>query len=166
MVQQNPQRLNLYERYQQIIAEYNKETDRPTIEQTFAELLGFIETLFEKEQRAVREGLTEEYLAVFDLLCQNKNNLSTRTRNQVKEVAPDLVEAIKAELAKLEDWREKETTRAQTQTFIFNFLWDENRGLPVDDYQENKIKPLAEMLFQHVYTQYSSASESVYSMAV
>jgi type I restriction enzyme R subunit len=166
MVEQNPQRMNLYERYQQIIAAYNKETDRATIEQTFAELLDFIETLSEEEQRAVREGLTEEYLAVFDLLCQNKNNLSTRTRNRVKEVAHDLVEAIKAELAKLEDWREKETTRAQVQTFIFNYLWDENTGLPVDAYQPDEVEVLSKTLFQHVYTQYPNASGSVYSVAV
>ena len=53
----------------------------------FEELLKIIESLSEEDSRAVREGLTEEYLAIFDLLCQQKNNLSAGSRNRVKEIS-------------------------------------------------------------------------------
>ena len=38
MLQQNPMRIDFYTRYMAIIAEYNRETDRVTIEHTFGEL--------------------------------------------------------------------------------------------------------------------------------
>jgi len=60
MVRQNPTRLDLYTRYQAIIAAYNQETDRVVIEQTFAELLRIIEDMSDEERRVVREGLIEE----------------------------------------------------------------------------------------------------------
>lgn len=41
MLRRNPLRQNFYERYQQIVEEYNKETDRLTIEMTFEALLSF-----------------------------------------------------------------------------------------------------------------------------
>jgi type I restriction enzyme R subunit len=68
MLRQNSTRMDLYTRYQKIIENYNQETDRATIEQTFEELLKLIEALSEEDSRAVREGLNEEYLAIFDLL--------------------------------------------------------------------------------------------------
>ncbi len=72
MVQRNPLRIDLYERYQRIINDYNQETDRVTIEQTFEELLRLVQTLSEEDSRAVREGLTEEYLAIYDRLCEKR----------------------------------------------------------------------------------------------
>jgi type I restriction enzyme R subunit len=162
MVRQNPQRLDLYERYQQIIHEYNKETDRVTIEQTFEALLKLVESLSQEEQRAVREGLTEEYLAAFDLLCKGKANLSPRARHRVKEVARELVEAIKARIGAMENWTGKETTQATIQSFIYDYLWDDATGLPEDTYQPDEIEPLSEALFRHVYHQYPNLTESVY----
>ena len=48
-----------------------------------------------------------------------------------------------ANIGKFENWRDKETTRSKVQTFIFNFLWDENAGLPIDDYQPGEVKVLS-----------------------
>lgn len=107
--------------------------------------------------------MTEEYLAVFDLLCQQKNNLSTKARNKVKEVAHNLIEAIKVELQKLDNWRDKETTKAQIETFVYNYLYSEETGLPVEAYGEPEIKPLANVIFLHIYQQYASGSQNLYS---
>ena len=163
MLRQNPTRVDLYTHYQAIVERYNQETDRATIEKTFEELLKLVETLSEEDSRAVREGLTEEYLAVFDLLCQQKNNLSTKARNKVKEVAHNLIEAIKVELQKLDNWRDKETTKAQIETFVYNYLYSEETGLPVEAYGEPEIKPLANVIFLHIYQQYASGSQNLYS---
>jgi type I restriction enzyme R subunit len=90
MLAQNPTRLDLYTRYQAIIADYNQETDRVTIEQTFADLLSIIESMSVEERRTVREGLVEEeHLAVYDLLCRRKDDLSPQARTRVKAVAND-----------------------------------------------------------------------------
>ena len=53
--------------YEEIVAQYNREKDRVTIEQTFEALLKLVRALDREESRALREGLDEESLAIFDL---------------------------------------------------------------------------------------------------
>ena len=68
MLQRNPLRTNFQQHYEDIVTDYNREKDRMTIERTFAELLRTVPAMDEEESRAMREGLDEETLAVFDLL--------------------------------------------------------------------------------------------------
>ena len=68
LLRQNPLRTDFQRHYEEIVAEYNREKDRVTIEQTFAALLTLVQGLDEEESRALREGLDEESLAIFDLL--------------------------------------------------------------------------------------------------
>ena len=44
----NPQRIDYLQRYQQIIAEYNGEQDRATIEKTFMELMDLANSMDEE----------------------------------------------------------------------------------------------------------------------
>jgi len=39
MLARNPMRMDFYRKYQEIIADYNREKDRVTVEETFAELV-------------------------------------------------------------------------------------------------------------------------------
>lgn len=165
MVRKNPLRVDFYERYRKIIDAYNRETDRVTIEETFEQLVKFVGELSEEDQRSVKEGLSEEQLPVFDLLVRTKGELATKERNRVKKVAAELLEAIKAELAKLDHWREKRQTQAQVQQLIYDYLYDEDTGLPVEAYTDDEVKALAEVIYLHVYQQYESATENVYAMA-
>jgi len=68
MVERNSSRQDLQEQFQQLIEAYN--LGAHTAEQFFETLKQFINELEEEEQRTVREGLTEEELAIFDLLCK------------------------------------------------------------------------------------------------
>ncbi len=68
LLQQNPLRTDFQRHYEEIVAEYNREKDRATIEKTFEALLQIMNELGEEESRAMREGLDEESLALFDLL--------------------------------------------------------------------------------------------------
>jgi len=68
LIIQNPLRTDFQKHYETIVAEYNSEKARPTIEKTFEQLLRFIQDLDEEATRAIREGLDEESLAIFDLL--------------------------------------------------------------------------------------------------
>ena len=91
-----------------------------------------------------------------------KDELDTRTRNQVKKVASQLLAAIKAELVKLDHWKEKRQTQAQVKTLIRNYLWDESTGLP-ETYEDNEILELAEVIYLHVYEQYETAANNIYA---
>ena len=166
MIQQNPLRMDFYKRYAAIIADYNRETDRVTIEKTFDELVKLVGEMGEEDQRAVREGLDEENLAVFDVLVASKGDaLDRRTRNRVKEVARELLDKVKAELAKLDHWKDKRQTQAQVRQLIYDYLYSEETGLPVDAYTDDEVKELAEVVYLHVYEQYETAANSVYSDA-
>jgi len=163
MLKQNPSRIDYYVCYQQIIQDYNRETDRVTIEQTFEELLKLVQDLSEEDTRAVREGLSEEHLAVFDLLCSSKDNLDARTRNRVKQVAQLLIQAVKVQLKQLENWRDKESTKATIKSFIYDYLYSEDSGLPIDAYDDSDVDNLSNVVFLHVYQQYESADNHPYA---
>ncbi|MEH2318822.1 type I restriction endonuclease [Nostoc sp.] len=163
MLKQNPSRIDYYVCYQQIIQDYNRETDRVTIEQTFEELLKLVQDLSEEDTRAVREGLSEEHLAVFDLLCASKDNLDARTRNRVKQVAQLLIQAVKVQLKQLENWRDKESTKATIKSFIYDYLYSEDSGLPIDAYDDSDVDNLSNVVFLHVYQQYESADNHPYA---
>lgn len=152
-MERNPLRTDFYKRYQEIIADYNQEKDRVTIEETFAALLKFVEEFDEEETRAIREGLDEESLALFDLLA--KPDLSTRERNRLKKVAKELLAALKAEKLRIDNWREKEATKAEVKVFIHDFLYRDDSGLPADAYSPEEVEQKADAIFAHVFSQYS-----------
>ena len=56
----NPARKDYQEQYERIVADYNREVDRATIEATFQQLLLLDKGLSEEEHRAVELGLDEE----------------------------------------------------------------------------------------------------------
>ena len=162
MLNQNSTRIDLCIRYQEIVANYNQETDRATIEQTFEQLLNLIESLSKEDSRAVREGLTEDNLTIFDLLCKQKENLSVQVRNRIKQVAQNLLESIQTELQRLENWRDKETTKAQVETSIYNYLYDEATGLPTESYDDQEIAELSKVIFLHLYRQSPATNYPIY----
>lgn len=161
MIARNPLRVDLYHRYKDIIEDYNLEKDRVTIEETFAALLRFIDQLDKEEKRAIREGLDEETLALVDLL--EKPNLKKTERDKLKLVAKDLLDRLKSEQLKVHNWREKESTRAAVRSFIHDFLWNENTGLPSESYSPKEVEEKAEMIYGHIFQQYVDARNSVYA---
>lgn len=162
MLKRNPLRADYYKRYQQIIEEYNREKDRVTIEETFAALLKFVEELDDEDKRAIREGLTEEYLAVFDLLVQDKE-LSSQARGKIKKIAMELLEALKTEKLRVDHWQEKDATKAEVKSFILDFLYDESNGLPADSYTEEEVQKKAVVVFDHIFRQYPDAEHHIYA---
>jgi type I restriction enzyme R subunit len=85
MLQNNPAAMDYYRRYQEIIADYNREKDRATVEQTFAALVALAQSLDQEQRRAVEEGLFEKELALFDLLT--RENLSKTERERLKQTS-------------------------------------------------------------------------------
>lgn len=69
MVAANPSRINFYEKYQEIIHNYNAEQNRASIEKTFEDLMHLTEELSEEEKRYFREGFeNDEQLSLYDVL--------------------------------------------------------------------------------------------------
>jgi type I restriction enzyme R subunit len=100
MVEKNPLRVDYYQRFQEIIDEYNRGKDSVTIEQTFKRLIGFVNSLSAEESDSKREGLTEEQKAIFDLLRQGIK-LTETDKKQVKNIAIELLEDLKKEKLKV-----------------------------------------------------------------
>ncbi len=163
LLEQNPLRMDFQRHYEEIVAEYNREKDRLTIEQTFEALIRFIQELDEEESRAIREGLDEESLAIFDLL--KKPELSAADIKRVKKVATELLRTLKAEKLKIDHWREKESTRDAVRITIRDFLWSDTTGLPVDSYSEEEVNILTEEVFRHIYRAYPTVPSPYYSEA-
>jgi type I restriction enzyme R subunit len=163
MMEQNPMRTDFQEHYEQIVEEYNREKDRATIEQTFEELMRLAQELDEEEDRAVREGLNEESLAIYDLLL--KDDLDKSDIDRIKDVSENLLATIKEQLRDMDHWREKETTRDAVRTTIRDFLWSDNTGLPVDSYTEDDVETKTKQVYGHIFRLYDSPDPSAYSDA-
>ena len=149
MLSENPNRINYYERYQAIIADYNSEQDRATIEKTFAELMALANSMSREEQRYVREGFSsDEELSLYDMLF--RADLSKAEIKKIKEVAATLLQKIKAKISELDHWTDKQETRAAVDNLIRNTLWAE---LP-ESYDEISISEYRQRIYEYVFTRY------------
>ena len=150
MLAQNPSRTNFQHHYENLVADYNREKDRVTIEKTFEELLKFVSKLDEEQARVLREGLDEPTLALFDLL--KKEDLKPADIKRIKQVAVDLYARLRKELARIRDWDKKHATRDQVKQTIFDFLYSDETGLP-ESYSEDEITMRSNLVFGHFLTQ-------------
>lgn len=146
MLAQNPLRMDYYRRYQEIVAEYNREKDRTTIEDTFAALVELVEGLDEEQRRAAQEGLSEDELAVFDLI-QN-GELTKAERERVKEASRALLVSLKGVLATMERWTQNTQTQAEVETLVLDNLY---RDLPTPPFSEKDKEDVAEKVYRHIW---------------
>lgn len=153
MLHNNPDRINYYERYKQIISDYNNEQDRATIEKTFMGLLALANQMSYEEQRYVREGFSnDEELSLYDMLFRedlNKNEIK-----KLKEVATTLLSQIKAKIAECDHWTDKQETKATIDNLIRDILWN---GLP-ECYDDLSISIYRKQIYEYVYTRYKEVA--------
>ena len=150
MLRQNPLRTNFQAHYEELIAGYNSEKDAVNIERVFAALLVLVEELDNEQRRAVREGLTEETQALFDLLM--KPNLTKGDIKRLKAVAVGLYETLQAQIDEMQDFTATEQTRADIKVVIRNYLWDDQRGLP-ESYGQPEVEAKTDAVFAHMMMQ-------------
>ena len=148
MLAQNPRRMDYQLKYEEIIAAYNREKDRATVEETFAQLLALVQSLDEEQQRAARENLTEDEQAIFDLL--RKDTLNKAEREKVKQASRELLSEIQARLAELDRFWEKEQTKGEVKTFILNEIYWK---LPTPPYTQEEKELVADSNYGHVWQQ-------------
>ena len=147
MVSVNPTRADFLDRFQKLIDSYNSGSQN--IEAFFQALLNLAEDLSAEEQETIREGLTEEEKAIFDILTKPEPELTDKEREQVKAVARSLLQTLKDEKMVL-DWTKKEQARGTVRQAIEVTL---DRGLP-DAYEPGVFNQKCENLYRHVFDAY------------
>lgn len=149
MLAANPFRADFQKRYNEIIDEYNLGKDEVTLRKTFDRLKKFMESLGEEERRVIREGLSEEHLALFDLLC--KPEISAKEREKVKRLSIELLDTLKAEKLKIDNWRDKSQIAAAVRTEILNKLFNE---LPYPTYATDEVNRLTNSVYWYMWNRY------------
>ena len=155
MVLLNRTRADYLEKFQRLIDGYN--AGSRNIEEIFAELLALSNVLTEEQTRHVRENLSEEELTVFDILTRPGPDLTSQERDEVKKVAKQLLDRLKALLVL--GWRLKIGARAQVRLAIEDAL---DEGLP-RAYSKEIYATKCTAVFEHVYESYQGEGRSVYS---
>ena len=115
LANRNPARIDFLERLNDLIDRYN--AGSLDVERLFEELTAFTRTLDDEEQRHLRENLSEEELAVFDILTRPEPRLTKAEELEVKKIARQLLEKLKREKFIL-DWRLRETAKADVRETI------------------------------------------------
>jgi type I restriction enzyme R subunit len=157
MVALNRTRTDYLEKFLEMIEEYN--SGSKNVELFFDELLAFTKKLSEEEQRAVAENLSEEELAVYDLLMRPHPDLNDAEVKQVKAVAHELLVTLKREKLVL-DWRRRQQSRAAVLIAVQDVLDKLPRAYTTEMYSEK-----CQRVYQHIFDAYADASKSVYGTA-
>ena len=152
MVAVNASRMELAEKFQKLIDEYNAGSQN--IEAFFAELKDFAQALSAEEQRGIAEGLTDEELALFDILTKPDPVLTKAEEAEVKKVCRELLATLKREKLVL-DWREKQQAKAG----VMHALRMELRRLPVQYTKDIRAEKMARA-YAHVYDHYTGAGRN------
>lgn len=151
MMAVNPSRINFYEKYQEIIHNYNAEQNRASIEKTFEDLMHLTEKLSEEEKRYIREGFeNDEQLSLYDILF--KDDLSKDDIKKLKNVAKDLISKIKSMLKKMDHPFDKQETNATIIITIRDLLWQE---LP-ECYSDEGINYYRDAIYDYVSRKYGN----------
>ena len=155
MIRLNASRHDFLDRFQKMIEEYNN--GALNVEELFKQLMTLTKDLNEEETRHVRENVSEEQLAIFDILTRPGPDLDSKEVESIKKVCKDLRGKLKTELLVLA-WRKKRTTRAAVRVEIEKML---DAGLP-EKYTAVLFEQKCGMLFQHVLEKYPDEGQSVY----
>lgn len=152
MLKDNPLRIDYYERYQEIVEEYNRDNKKDEIAVTFEKLMNLVNSLDEEQKRYLKEGFeSDEELTMFDLLI--KESLTKDEIKKIKGLAQVMLAKVKARIHELEDWREKEETRSIIRTLIRDLLWT---SLP-ESYDEKAVSEYNQSIYEYVYMAYPAA---------
>jgi len=152
----NRSRMDYMAQFQKMIDEYN--AGSANVEQIFQQLVDFAQMLNDEEKRGLREGLSEEELAIFDILMKPAPEMKETEVKEVKKVARELLETLKRDRLVLE-WRKRLQSRARVKVEIEEKL----DGLP-NAYSKELYRQKCEAVYQHVYDSYYGEGKSIYAI--
>lgn len=155
MLEKNRTRVDFLEKFKAMIEEYNNGS--LGIEGMFEALKELSEALDEEESRALKEDLSEEELAIYDLLTKPSVELTNKERAQVKKVSQSLLSKLKDENLLNPGYRETQQGVARVKQAIEVSL----DSLP-DVYTKDLFDQKCELVFDHVFTAYESVNNNVF----
>lgn len=153
-VRKNPTRVELAEKFRRLIDDYNAGT--LNIGEFFRRLKGVNDELSDDEARAVRERLTEEQLAIYDLLTKPEPELTAAQRITVKNAARSMLDAIADKLVL--DWCKHRGTRGAVESTIKDIL---DAELP-EVYDADLFDEKTRRIFEHFFASHFDDGSSVY----
>jgi type I restriction enzyme R subunit len=145
MAERNPTRVKLVERLERLIAEYN--AGSIDTERFFDALKDFVAGLNQEEKRAAREGLSEEELAIFDLLTSPEPKLTKAQEMEVKTVARHLLEKLH-DLVEAVNWIGNQQSRGAVWTAIRQRLNELPEAPYPQDLWEMKVNQVWDFVLQ------------------
>lgn len=150
MLAQNSTRSPFAQRFQQIIDNYNAGSS--STEQYYEQLLKFSEGLATEDARHVREGLSEDELEIFDLLCKEK--MTQAETQKVKLAAKALLHRLQEESPKIlvQDWYRTDQTRRIVRSAVAEVL---DRELPQESYDRVLFQTKCDNVF-HLVLDYAA----------
>ena len=150
LLNQNPLRINFYEKYQKIIEEYNLGKDYKVIQDTFAKLVELYGELSEEEKRPLREDVTDEELTVLDMLEVGKK-LSDKEKGKLRNIAKQLLGRLKQSEFQVQNWADKVQTASAVRKVINDQLFE---SLPYPVYVQEDITHKTDLLFDFFKSRY------------
>jgi type I restriction enzyme R subunit len=148
MVRKNRKRAKFMERLVSLLQEYN--SGAHDVDQLFDDLIILAKDLIEEEQRSVKENLSEDELAIFDLLI--KDNLNPDEVATIKGATHELLVNLKPLL--VPHWRDFETNRAGVKIAISDLLFTK---LPEPTYTEKECELKGFEIYNFVFENYQDA---------
>jgi type I restriction enzyme R subunit len=154
MIVLNKSRMNYLEQLQRMIEDYN--SGSLNVQLFFDKLMALVMELNEEERRGVKEQLSEEELALFDILTKPEMDMAEKDKNQVKKVARELLTTLHNRL--VIDWRKRQQTRAEVLVTIRDILDELPRVYSPEIYDRK-----CDLVYQHIYDSYYGEGHSVYA---
>ena len=156
MIQLNKSRIDLQDKLEKMIEEYN--SGSITDDQHLEEIYEFLVNLSQEDKRAESEELSEEELALYDILTKPDIQMTQPQRQEVKSTVKNLIEVLKNDSLVL-DWRKHQQSRAQVELKIAEIL---ETGLP-EVYEAMLFHEKYEEIYQHIYESYYGEGRSIYT---
>lgn len=154
----NPTRYELVERIEKLIEDYN--AGSLNIDEYLRRLIDLSKTLSKEETRAARHDMTEEQLAIFDLLTKPGPVLTDEEWERVKAGAKDLLEHLHEVI--VQDWHRKADVVSEVDSTIRRIL---DQSLPAP-YTVDIFQSKVQLVLDHVLTAYGDNQESAYTPRV
>jgi type I restriction enzyme, R subunit len=117
-----------------------------TVEETFAKLVDLAKSLDKEQRRAAEEGLSEDELALFDLLFEEK--VSKADREKLKQASKSLLTSLRELLKPMPRWTQSVQTQAEVKVFVLDNLW---QSLPRPPFTEQDTEMLADRVYDYVW---------------
>lgn len=148
MVEQNRTRMDFKERFEEMIEKYNNYSINLDVQ--LKELYSLFGDLDDEGERHAKESMTEEELAIFDIVTQReKIELQPSDRKKIKEGIHNLIEKLRQEKL-VQDWKKQQRYISDVKVTIEQ----EFDNILPNIYDRRLFTSTVNEVFDHVYQRY------------